>query len=40
MIHADETIVLDTGNIIKCKQLTKQDFETLSDEVSASNQLS
>ncbi|XP_003737896.1 glutamate--cysteine ligase regulatory subunit [Galendromus occidentalis] len=33
MINADEIVVLDTGNIIKCKQLTKQDFETLSDEM-------
>jgi len=33
MIQAAESIVLDTGNIIKCKQLTKKVFETLSDEM-------
>lgn len=33
MIQAHQSIILDTGNIIKCKQLTKKVFETLSDEM-------
>lgn len=33
MIGAMETMVLDSGNIIKCKQLTKQVFESLADEM-------
>lgn len=32
-IQATETLLINTGNIIKCKQLTKQLFDTLADEV-------
>jgi len=33
MIRAEQVLVLDTGNINKCKQLTNQVFESLSDEM-------
>ncbi|XP_022656215.1 glutamate--cysteine ligase regulatory subunit-like isoform X2 [Varroa jacobsoni] len=32
-IQATETLLINTGNIIKCKQLTKQLFDTLADEM-------
>ncbi|OQR79573.1 hypothetical protein BIW11_02540 [Tropilaelaps mercedesae] len=31
-VHAADTLLIDTGNIIKCKQLTKQLFDSLEDE--------